>query len=65
MGTNNSSKVVSIEIEGCTMTDEARRAQRSFPEEVTMDLSLRRSLERDILIWAQEVIHIKARKSRE
>lgn len=57
MGTNNSSKVVSI--------DEARRARRSFPEEVTMDLSLRRSLERDILIWAQEVIHIKARKSGE
>lgn len=47
------------------MTDEARRAQRSFPEEVTMDLSLRRSLERDLLIWAQEVIHIKARKSGE
>lgn len=42
MGADNSSKEVSIEIEGCPMIDGARRAPRSSPEEVTMDLSLGR-----------------------
>lgn len=45
MRAHNSSKDVSIEIEGCTMTKGARRAQRNSPEEVTVDVGFQGRVE--------------------